>query len=577
MEVAEHVYNSTILRKLRAETIAAFTDAKLALGNNYGLSAINQIRPTLTLTLNGKSLTEQSVRVQTAQVTKALLEKFGDTVALKPLGASGKEFRIDYTGEYNLRNQTEGGEGAPPKSEDPKPEDQTKKAGRKKTKASELEQEIIHILDIHTPLRLGELATGFVIIPRPAGEENVTLGFKSVIAYEQALVCLEPGYYKSITVDTVSRNLRFSISTKEGSIMDHDVRRREEASAFMTNLKKAVNMVGPRARVLTPFMLVASEKSSSVRGIQLQFTDPGDAAGAVKYFEEHFGVKKEGAMLTLSVTAKQIARFAKEEIEFAQKAEKRGLMAMAKEVSSVMGYVRMSKNYEEFHFLRFNRDTINSHVINLIESIKMFGYLQFIIVIETDIIDGVMKKWIVDGQHRFKGCKAEGFPILYTTVSGITSKYELVRLIAKLNSTSRAWGLPNYVDAWESLGIPEYVILKQQYEKTRLPLSLLIQMYEDKSKKAAVAKFMDGRFQMCNDSADRSIQWIVDIQKNCLPKSRDLCAGLYQCIKKIGDGYNHDSMKTKLRRIGRERLPFMEGDKLEEVTDKFYKIYKAAA
>jgi hypothetical protein len=574
-------YNAAILRGLRSDIISTLDDGGYVLARKYSLSAVNQVNPTFILVLLSKSPTSQSINHQVSEIKNALGKKFNENYSMTVLNPEQRSYRIDVTAEYKLRagiTEEEDGEIIPEETNEPTiPEEEdigTSKAGRKKGQLSLLQVTIEGLFDTHTSLRKGDQAIGYVVLPRTGGDKCVTFSFKSWIAFEQALVCLEPGYYKSIQIVSKSMPFRFSIYPQE-ILPEVDVIKQEEVSSFLTNLKKAVNTIGPRPKVLSSFIELSSQKGVSKK-IQIQFMEPGDAAYVAQYLGEHFDVKKEGAIMTVEVKNSQITEFSTAEITFSKKPEKRGLMAIARDVESVMGYVRMSRNYDEFHYLKFNRHTSNSHVVNLVESIKMFGYLQFIIVIETDIIDGIMKKWIVDGQHRFKGCKSEGMPILYTTVKGITSKYELVRLIAKLNSTSKSWNIGNYVDAWESINIGEYKNLKERYKKTGLPYTFLISIYEGMNRKDATLKFMDGKFQHSNPNAEKQISWIIDVQKTYLPKNRDLCNGVYEVIKKLADKYDQEKMMNGLAKVGKNNLPFLAGETLEEITNKFLRIYSAA-
>lgn len=571
-------YNVATLRTLRNDIISALEEAGYVLAKRYSLSAVNQVKPTFQLGLLGKSMTSQSIGQQISEIKIALGKKFAENYKIVVINAVEKIYRIDLEDEYKLRSGVVE-ENASQETDEPiipEEEDVGQRLGRKKGKLSLIQEVIEQLFDTHTSLRKGDQAIGYVVLPRNSTDKCITFSFKSFIAFEQALVCLEPGYYKSIQIVSKVSPFRFSVYPQD-VVEKTENEKREEMSSFLTNLKMAINTIGPRPRVLSSFIELCSQKGNTKK-IQIQFMEPGDAAYVSQYLSEHFGVKKEGAIMTIEAKNAQITEFSgNTEIKFSKKPEKRGLMAIARDMETVMGYVRMSRNYEEFHFLKFNRHTSNAHVINLVESIKMFGYLQFIIVIETDIIDGIMKKWIVDGQHRFKGCRAEGMPILYTTVRGITSKYELVRLIAKLNSTSKSWNIGNYVDAWESINIGEYKGLKERYKKTGLSYTFLISIYESMNRKDAVLKFMDGKFQINNPQAEKQIDWIVQIQKAYLPKSRDLCNGVYEVIKKLADQYDQNRMMKGLAKVGKNNLPFLAGDTLEDVTNKFLRIYTAAS
>src|SRR5882724_8996873 len=100
------------------------------------------------------------------------------------------------------------------------------------------------------------------------------------------------------------------------------------------------------------------------------------------------------------------------------------MTAMAKKDTHRHVYVHVSQNYQEFKFLPFNRKVQKSHVQKLVKSIESFGPQSFVNIAETDCIDGIKRKWIVDGQHRFMAFQFLKMPILYT-ISKVSSKQEM--------------------------------------------------------------------------------------------------------------------------------------------------------
>lgn len=69
----------------------------------------------------------------------------------------------------------------------------------------------------------------------------------------------------------------------------------------------------------------------------------------------------------------------------------------------VPNFVYQSTEYEKFHCLPFNRKVKLGHVRNLIHSMNIHGPdLSVATVVDTDCVDGVLRRYYVDGQHRAK-------------------------------------------------------------------------------------------------------------------------------------------------------------------------------
>ena len=248
-----------------------------------------------------------------------------------------------------------------------------------------------------------------------------------------------------------------------------------------------------------------------------------------------------------------------------------GLVTTERQNLSSCGYVHMSTNYDEFNFLYFNRKRRRNHTNKIVESIKKFGVLSFVTIVITDCIDGTMKKYIVDGQHRFDGFVILGLPILYV-IAEANSKEELVQLIAELNRTSKNWSLRDYLKVWSSLGINQYLTIEKYLNKTKLPITLLLEMFSGLGKSAATKKFQDGKFHMKNlEIVEQRINWIMEIRKlKLLPKSRDILTSFVAFLNKTRE-YDNEKMKVALQKMSKTTFYF--GEKTDEITKEFERLY----
>jgi len=92
----------------------------------------------------------------------------------------------------------------------------------------------------------------------------------------------------------------------------------------------------------------------------------------------------------------------------------------SKQITKVM----YEKNYSKFTLFDNNRDINDTHVEELIVSIRKNGQLMPVIVTPD--------KEVTDGQHRLKACEKLGIPVSYVVNSDGSSKQ-----IAIMNNTQK--------------------------------------------------------------------------------------------------------------------------------------------
>lgn len=234
-----------------------------------------------------------------------------------------------------------------------------------------------------------------------------------------------------------------------------------------------------------------------------------------------------------------------------------------------------SSNYKMFHFLPFNRTISRTHVRDLVESIKENGVLSHPLMIHTDCIDGQMKYWIVDGQHRFKAFEVLGLPVHFTLyrkrASEQSTKRDIVKLVARVNNTSRKWNIHQYLRAWSSLNAEDYKVIKDDYDKTKIAINTLLQAYSGEDRRIATKKFVNGVYQITDRQNGTShIARLVEL-KGLIPKNTSLQSALLDLFRKYPD-YNNDVMKEKLRNT---RGKYVYGETQEEILANLDKLYNS--
>jgi|TARA_R110000868_G_scaffold823_4_gene6209 hypothetical protein len=116
------------------------------------------------------------------------------------------------------------------------------------------------------------------------------------------------------------------------------------------------------------------------------------------------------------------------------------------------------KDFGKLNFLPFNR---SYHVRNdLINNMNIFGFTVPIILLNTDIIDGKRRYFVIDGQHRCASAQYLKIPIeaiVFTQEeTNIETLEDIVNFVSSMNSASKPWSLLNYVEAYNFLNYPEY-------------------------------------------------------------------------------------------------------------------------
>ena len=252
--------------------------------------------------------------------------------------------------------------------------------------------------------------------------------------------------------------------------------------------------------------------------------------------------------------------------------ERRGLEAKQKSGES-LSYVQTSMDYNDFHFLAFNRDIDQKHAEEIGKSIDEFGIIGFVIVAYTDCVDGSLKKWIVDGQHTFTAEVKRKLPILYVLVR-VDSLEELVRLVAVLNNKRRLWKLKDYLKAWAMVNIPIYKRITDWVAK-KMPFTVILQaLSNNKNRKDVTDIFKDGNFREdIKVDGEKMLENLAKL-KTVLPQSRTIFAVLLRFMWSVAD-YDNERMFRALKAAkDNSEILFVTGDKEQDIYNKINEHYE---
>jgi hypothetical protein len=121
--------------------------------------------------------------------------------------------------------------------------------------------------------------------------------------------------------------------------------------------------------------------------------------------------------------------------------------------------IAVTTDYAIFNYLPMNRSIDSKQIEALVQSIRKMGVRRSVMCIKTDLIDGELKTFIIDGQHLLHACQRENIPVRYEYIE-VTDLDDIVHTMAFYNNSSKSWKLMDYVNAWLYIH-PDYTLLKK--------------------------------------------------------------------------------------------------------------------
>lgn len=154
-----------------------------------------------------------------------------------------------------------------------------------------------------------------------------------------------------------------------------------------------------------------------------------------------------------------------------------------------------ANDYNKLNHLPFNRKFAVR--TDLMQKMNTYGFTCPLQMIETSLIDGKKKRWLVDGQHR--AITAAFLNIPFTAVL-IDKEFEsieaIVHYVSSLNSAQKPWSVANYVDSYNFLGYKEYNTLLQVTASSNYSIETVATLLHGFRKAGYNAKALkDGKFK----------------------------------------------------------------------------------
>ena len=163
--------------------------------------------------------------------------------------------------------------------------------------------------------------------------------------------------------------------------------------------------------------------------------------------------------------------------------------AASKQITRVL----YEKNYTKFTLFDNNRDINETHVEELIVSMRKSGQLMPVVV--TPDLE------VIDGQHRLKACEKLGIPVSY-----VINKTGNSKQIAVMNNTQKGWKNKDFLKHFCHSGhsnSSEYKKIEKFFEEYKLPFRVGIALLSnctvnmsDHQNRGPMPSFRDGSFKI---------------------------------------------------------------------------------
>ena len=179
--------------------------------------------------------------------------------------------------------------------------------------------------------------------------------------------------------------------------------------------------------------------------------------------------------------------------------------AASKQITKVM----YEKNYTKFTLFDNNRNINETHVEELISSMRKSGQLMPVVI--TPNME------VIDGQHRLKACEKLGIPVSY-----VINKTGNSKQIAVMNNTQKGWKNKDFLKHFchkSHNNSAEYNKIAKFFDDYSLPFSVVMALLSDQQYVAnGIAKdrgpmpsFRDGTFKIVDlekarETAERLIK-----------------------------------------------------------------------
>ena len=207
--------------------------------------------------------------------------------------------------------------------------------------------------------------------------------------------------------------------------------------------------------------------------------------------------------------------------------------------------IHYANDYSKFAILPMNRSIDSKHVQTMIASLREQGCVRAVQCCKTNLIEGVEKLYIIDGQHLATALEREGQPIPYI-VRSIDSEEDLIRKMAYLNNSSKSWDLMNYINAWKMIR-PDYMKLFKWKNMYDIEITMLaIIGVNNAAFKYNTRAIKTGTFKITNPFAEQMCKDFNDIFLKIGMSDRAIKFQFLSAFMQAYGNYNHQQVIVNL-------------------------------
>ncbi len=224
------------------------------------------------------------------------------------------------------------------------------------------------------------------------------------------------------------------------------------------------------------------------------------------------------------------------------------------------------KTNQSLEIIPFNREVKSNKALR--DSLRKYGFMDSIKVIETSLFGKNKGLYIVDAQHRYYEGKILELEIPYTIVAKTDKLSEIVDIMSIYNNTGRKWVNDDYANCYCAIGKSEYLYLRAKRGETKLSYAALLNIYCGGDNGQCYKRFREGNIKLNIESGDILLKYSISLFKIKSLSERSLRAFI-PFVKSINN-YDNDKFLRNLK----YSLPLLD-DCLEttQFYDKFVEVY----
>lgn len=221
--------------------------------------------------------------------------------------------------------------------------------------------------------------------------------------------------------------------------------------------------------------------------------------------------------------------------------------------------LKLTTDYSKFAVLPMNRGIDSKHVQKMISSIRLMGVVRPVVTTTTNVIEGEVKTYIIDGQHLATALERENLPIPHVDIV-VESEEDLIAKMAYLNNSSKSWDLMNYINAWKMIR-PDYMKLFKWKNMYDIEITMLAAIgVNNAGIKYTTSTIKTGNFQITNSKAEEMCKAFNDIFLKIGMSDRSVKFQFLAAFLQAYGTYNHTKVMSNIEKHMKTVKLLTDGD-----------------